>query len=94
MMSGRAYSPSGVSAALHPNRAGGLARQTTYWVFDLDSGSFGPSKFVGYAGMTLPRYDDAVAGQVSGDRFDGTVARTAIERAVGQGFEAVREQAA
>ena len=76
------------TASEHPDRAGSLARQTTYWVTDPDTGGFGPSKFVGYAGMTLPRYDDAVARQVAGDRFDGTVARMAFERALGHGFEA------
>ncbi len=64
-------------------RTQSLIRQTTYWVFDTEDGTFGPSKFVGYQRMTFARYEAAVAGPTSGAAFDGHVARTSIERILG-----------
>ena len=69
------------------DRASRLLRETTYWVFDPLRDWFGPSKFVGFAGMDFDRYLQAVAGDSNGVRFDGGVTRTAISYAVGLSFE-------
>jgi hypothetical protein len=65
-------------------RARPLIAQTTYWVFDTDEGTFGPSKFVGYERMTFQRYESAVAGAHAGDEFSGGVTREAIEELLGE----------
>jgi hypothetical protein len=65
-----------------------VMRRTSYWVFDRSSRAFGPSKFVGYAGMTHDLYSEARTGRTTGAKFDGTVARLAIEAQVGE-FKAV-----
>jgi len=65
-------------------RALSLIRQTSFWVFDRDSGTFGPSKFVGYSRMTLARYDAAVAGTRSGIAFDGHATRKCIAAVIGE----------
>lgn len=65
------------------DRTQALVRQTTYWVFDTEDGTFGPSKFVGYQRMTFTRYEAAVAGPTSGAAFDGHAARTTIEKILG-----------
>lgn len=62
-----------------PERARNLLRQTTYWIFDEEDTVFGPSKFVGFANMNFPRYEQALGGHTSGDEFDGHVTKTAIE---------------
>ncbi len=64
-------------------------RQFTYWVFDPQSGLFGPNKFVGFCNMTLPKYvltrQLDSAGHI-GRRFDGGRTRLAIEKAAGKRF--------
>jgi len=61
-----------------------LARQTTYWVFDTRTGEFAPNKWCGYVDMTPRKYADALAIKYTGDRFDGEIAREAIEKALRQ----------
>jgi hypothetical protein len=69
-----------------PARALSLLRQTTYWVYDDDSDSFGPAKFVGFDDMSLARYEEAVNGRHTGAPFDGFATRRAIESALGTPF--------
>ena len=73
-------------AARFYDRAERLLRETTYWVYDPVSESFGPSKFVGFTEMSFDRYVGAVAGDSEGARFDGNVSRTAIESAIGVSY--------
>jgi len=63
----------------HPLRALKIVRQTTYWVFDPDSGLFGPSKFLAYRNMDFERYEKALAGKLTGARFNGSLAKNNIE---------------
>lgn len=70
------------------DQARDVMRRTSYWVFDRSSKAFGPSKFVGFAGMTHDLYSDAREGVTTGAKFDGTVARLAIEAVTGE-FQAV-----
>src|SRR5262249_38029483 len=74
-------------AVNHPARTRSLLRQTSYWVYDPDHDEFGPAKFVGFAGMSFGTYELAINSQLTGDKFDGHVTRTAIEYVVGHGFE-------
>jgi hypothetical protein len=68
------------------DRATRLLRETTYWVYDPVSQSFGPSKFVGFAEMSFDRYVRAVAGESEGARFDGAVTQAAISSALGTSY--------
>ena len=61
-----------------------LVRQTTYWAFDSDDGTFAPSKFAGFQRMTMARYEAALAGSHTGVAFDGHLTRTAIEGILGE----------
>lgn len=61
-----------------------LIRFTTYWVYDLTLGWFGPNKFVAFKDMNFSDYSCALAGNCSGARHNGAVARRAIERTLGQ----------
>jgi hypothetical protein len=63
-----------------PEIAKNLLVQTSYWVYDGDSGSFGPSKFVALKDLHLNDYAVAQAGDSVGLRFDGSVTRTVLER--------------
>jgi hypothetical protein len=63
-----------------------LLRQTSYWVYDAGQGVFGPSKFVGYRGMTFPVYEAGRAGATDGASFDGGVTRKAVEHVLGASF--------
>lgn len=67
-------------------RARELVRATQYWVWDAETDSFGPGKFVGYQQMSFPVYQSALAGYSSGARFDGNVTQRAIRRAIGADF--------
>jgi serine/threonine protein kinase len=67
-------------------RAMKILRQTSYWVYDQGQDAFGPSKFVGYAGMDFAAYEKATSGEALGDRFDGYASRTAITEALGSDF--------
>src|SRR5262249_4143398 len=73
-------------AAVNPDRARSILRQTRYWVFHPSSGKFGPGKFVGYTGMTFEDYDQANRGNSEGKPFDGHVSKEAIEHALSDGF--------
>ncbi len=65
-----------------------MIRRTQYWVYDAPTNAFGPSKFVGFAGMTYDLYQQARDGKTTGARFDGFHTRAAIERALKASFEA------
>lgn len=65
-----------------------LARATVYWVYDARTGCFGPSKFVAFAGITPAGYDDARKHNATGAYFDGGATRRAIERVVGEIYQA------
>ena len=65
-----------------------ILSQTTYWVYDEEHDRFGPSQFLGYAGMDFGLYDAALRGEVTGAKFDGHIARRAIEESTGQLFAA------
>jgi Protein NO VEIN, C-terminal/EVE domain len=69
-----------------PARALSLLHQTTYWVYDDDSDSFGPAKFVGFDDMSFASYEEAVNGRHTGAPFDGFATRRAIESALGTLF--------
>jgi hypothetical protein len=71
-------------ARFHIERARALAAQTSYWIFDAESGLFGPSKFVGFKGMTFTRYERAVRGEKTGSAFDGGVTSQANEAVLGE----------
>ena len=71
-------------ARFHIERARNLSVQTSYWVYDSESGLFGPSKFVGYKGMTFNRYERAVQGDKSGSAFDGGVTSQANAAVLGE----------
>src|SRR5690349_11715075 len=58
-----------------------LLRMTTYWVYDQLSNEFGPSKFVGFVGLTLGDYRSAQTE--SPDLFNGGLTRKRIERVLG-----------
>lgn len=75
------------SWAAHGELAGSIIRATTYWVHDPLTGAFGPGKFVGYRDMTFELYAAAKDKRTTGDRFDGTTSRTAIEKVLGRSFE-------
>jgi hypothetical protein len=68
--------------ARNRERAGMLLRQTTYWVADLATNTFGPSKYAGMADMSLDHYEE------TSDDFDGAATRQAIERTLGGKFSA------
>jgi hypothetical protein len=68
------------------DRALSLLHQTTYWVYDDDSDSFGPSKFVGFDDMSFAKYEEAVNGRHTGAPFDGFATRRAIEAALDTSF--------
>src|SRR5579859_509337 len=59
------------TAPQHRDRALKVMRQTSYWVIDGSTRFFAPSKFVGFSSMTFDRYESAVQGDWSGERFDG-----------------------
>lgn len=69
-----------------PARALSLLHQTTYWVYDDDSESFGPAKYVGFADMSFAKYEEAVNHRHTGDSFDGFATRRAIESALVRSF--------
>jgi hypothetical protein len=74
------------STKTNRDRSLNMLRQTSYWVFDENTQSFGPSKFVGFSKMTFEEYESAVKGDWSGDRFDGHATRTVIEHITGVPF--------
>lgn len=70
-----------------------LCSVTTYWVRDPVTKAFGPSKFVGYRGMTLGRYMSARDHQEERPEFHGSRSMKAIEAALSARFR-VRPQLA
>jgi hypothetical protein len=66
------------------NLAGALFRATTFWVFDLENDEFGPSKFVGFSGMTFATYE--IAKRERPSVFDGTSTKSAICQALKLSF--------
>ena len=67
-------------ASIEQQRAKKLLQGTTYWVYEPDSGEFGPAKFVGLVDMTLKRYE------VMRHNSDGGVTHRTIERVLDDGF--------
>lgn len=76
----------------HTEFAYGNLRSFTYWVYDPQSGLYGPNKFVGFCNMTIPKY--ALSQGINGfnsarnlrGHFNGGKTRDAIERATGKVF--------
>ena len=56
-------------AAANSEEAYTRVAATTYWVWDPDSGLFGPSKFCGFANMTFDRYLDPHSSGSSSSRY-------------------------
>jgi hypothetical protein len=54
-----------------------------YWVYDPDTKTFGPSKFVGFQNMNFSDYATARKGQWNGNNFNGHETRKAIEKILG-----------
>lgn len=71
----------------HRDRAKTILRATTYWVYDTNSGAFGPGKFLGYADIDFLQYELAGRGESEGTKFDGYRSRVAIEDVVGSAFK-------
>lgn len=64
-----------------------ILRTTSLWVYDSDSDTFGPNKFVGWHPITFALYEQGRQDQVlGGSKFDGNVTRVAIETAVGRSY--------
>jgi hypothetical protein len=61
-----------------------LTRYTTYWVYDQSLDKFGPNKFVAYKNMNFSAYKCALKRNYRGARHNGSIARHAIERILGQ----------
>jgi len=77
------------AAASHPDRAWGLLRSTSLWVYDSATGRFGPNKFVAWCPITFELYEQGKREQnLGGVAFDGNVAKLAIEKAVGRPYVA------
>lgn len=76
----------------HRDRALQLAIQTTYWIYDPETDSFGPGKFVGFKRMSFSNYILAHNNQVSGARFDGGLTHRAIAGVAGE-FQSVPDLA-
>ena len=71
-----------------------LLRTTWNWVLNPARDAFGPSKFVGYQGMTFALYHAAKSKQTWGDPLDGRLSRSAIEAVLGSGFSHDRQACA
>jgi hypothetical protein len=66
-----------------------IVSQTTYWVFNTDTGNFGAGKFVGFKGMdfdvyTWARDKERELGSGKFPPFLGGTTRKAIERVTGE----------
>jgi hypothetical protein len=72
-------------ARRYPSRRASILRATKYWLRDANSGAFGPGKFLGYRGMDFGVYEQARKDS-TGDQFQGTLSREAIERVSGDNF--------
>ena len=71
-----------------------IVRRTTYWIYDPETGGFGPGKFVGFRQVSVRTYLRARRFGSSADRADGTVTRTRIEGVLGEPFTESRRHAA
>jgi hypothetical protein len=60
-----------------------LLSLTSYWVYDLNTEMFGPSKFVGFKNMDFTKYMLARRGRSAGAPFNGQKTRIAIEYVLG-----------
>ena len=60
-----------------------LLRRIRFWVYSPSKELFGPNKFVGFKNMNYGDYSMARKGEYSGDRFNGTKAREAVEGILG-----------
>jgi hypothetical protein len=71
----------------HTQRAKLIAGKQHFWAYDPMSKRFGPSKFVGYRGMTYTTYNSIHRGEGNdGVPFQGTNAMQRIERVTGSSF--------
>jgi len=59
-----------------------LVRRTHYWVYDVTTKTFSPSKFSGYISMDFQRYN-AARKNSTGAKFDGGVTQRAITKVLG-----------
>ncbi len=75
-----------------------IARQTQYWVYDPALRAFGPNKFVGFYGMTIPLYQQTLQKSYEDKdlfrQFHPVPARRAIERILGASYEPSAELSA
>ena len=60
-----------------------LLNGTKLWVHSPSTRAFGPNKFVAFQNMNFADYARARDGDWQGARFNGTVAREAVERVLG-----------
>lgn len=79
----------------YPDLVRSICVATTYWVHEPASGTFGPSKFVGYAGMTFDTYRRAGEHyrmkQSTGAPFDGGYVKPKIEAVTGEEYRPLPE---
>ncbi len=75
-----------VEAREHARRAEIVLGRTWYWVYHPTEETFGPSKFVGFAGMTFRLYESLCNHDRAPYWFDGGRTRQAIERVLGEDF--------
>jgi hypothetical protein len=69
-----------------PARARKLLSKTKHWVYDDDSENFGPAKFVGFADMSLAKYEEAINHNRKRAPFNASETRSAIESALVTSF--------
>lgn len=62
---------------------------STYWLYDPSTSGFANAKFVGYKGMTLKKYEQALHEVESDDRqdFDGRITKKTISKALSKKWE-------
>lgn len=88
---GQSLNEFGLGAPKNLELAWDIIRRTKYWVHDRGSATFGPSKFVGFAGMNHRLYARARDGGCKGAPFQGSYARAAIESSLGGSFRPDRK---
>ncbi len=97
-----ANTPGQVAANLHrfnrdapafADRARSIFTQTTFWVYDVDEGRFGPSKFVGFKSMAFTDYETALVGRSGGIAFEGDRTRKSISELLHREFVPDRQLA-
>lgn len=66
--------------------ASNLSRLTTYWVYDKNTQTFGPAKFIGFSNMTFDLF--RLARNENPPAFDGHRTKKVIEKITGLVFQA------